>query len=194
MESIIDSDYSSMEELVAVSKSYSIDELHAFLNRIIAAWRANEVKSFTVYALSKFAYVYLDQPRIQISFKNRPSIPICHFSSYLPPSASLLYSYLKTLSFAVALFPLEKTDRHLREFIEKQRPPVVLFSISQFLHIDLLRQLVPYLHDRNLKIFVGGIPFVYNESLRQAFSDCIFPRDLTELTLLLEDSLKGEAR
>jgi len=194
MESIIDSDYSSMEELVVVSKSYSIDELHAFLNRIIAAWRANEVKSSTMYALLKFAYVYLDQPRIQISFKNRPSIPICYFSSYLLPSASLLYSYLKTLSFAVALFPLEKTDRHLREFIEKQRPPVVLFTISQFLHIDLLRQLVPYLHDRNLKIFIGGIPFVYNESLRQAFSDCIFPRDLTELTLLLEDSLKGEAR
>ena len=194
MKRILDSDYSSMEELVAVSDSYSMDELHAFLNRIIAAWRANEVKSFAMYALLKFAYVYLDQPRIQISFKNRPSIPICYFSSYLLPSASLLYSYLKTLSFAVALFPLDKTDRHLREFIEKQRPPVVLFTISQFLHIDLLRQLVPYLHDRNLKIFIGGIPFVYNESLRQAFSDCIFPRDLSELTLLLEDSLKGEAR
>ena len=103
-------------------------------------------------------------------------------------------SYLRTLSFAVGLFPLDETDRHLREFIEKKRPPVVIFTISQFLHVHPLTKLVPYLHDRNLKIFIGGIPFVYDGSLKRAFPDCVFPSDLTELTLLLENSLKGEPR
>jgi len=188
---IVNSDYRSMEELVAGSDSYSIGDIHAFLNHIIAAWKANELNPAAMYALLKFVYLYLEQPRIQISFKNRPPLPICYFSSYLLPSASLLHSYLKTSSFAVALLPLGETDHHLREFIRKNRPPVVVFTISQFLHLHPLRQLVPYLHSRNLKIFIGGIPFVYDESLKGAFSGCVFPHDLTELTLLLENSLRG---
>jgi hypothetical protein len=194
MKRIIDSDYDLMEELVAGSDSYSIDEIHAFLNHIIAAWSANELTPAAMYALLKFVYLYLDQPRIQISFKNRPPIPICYFSSYLPPSAFLLYSYLKSLSFDVALFALDETERYLGEFIERQRPPLVLFTISEFLYVNPLRQLVSCLHDRNLRIVIGGIPFVYDESLKRAFSGCIFPRDLTELTLLLENSFKGEPR
>ena len=192
MQRIIDSDYGSIEELVAGSESYSIGEIHAFLNHIIVAWRANELTPAAMYALLKFVYVYLNQPGIRFSFKNRPPIPICYFSSFSPASAYLLHSYLKTLSFAVSFFPLNKTDRHLREFIEKKRPRVVIFTISQFLHIHPLRQLVPYLQDRNLKIFIGGIPFVYDESLKLAFSGCIFPCDLTELTLLVEKSLKED--
>ena len=192
MKRVIDSDYGSMEELVAGSGDYSIGQIHAFLNHIITAWKAIELNPAAMYALLRFVHIYLDQPRIKISFKNRPPIPICYFSSYLPSSASLLYSYLKTLSFAVALFPLDETDCHLREYIEKKRPPVVLFTISQFLHLDRLKQLVPYLHHRNLKTFIGGIPFVYDESLKRAFSGCTFPRDLTELTLLLEKSLKED--
>jgi len=112
----------------------------------------------------------------------------------LPAGASLVHSYLKTLSFAVALFPLGETEHHLREFIEKNKPPAIVFSVSQFVHIHPLRQLVPYLHDRSLKTFVGGIPFVYDDSLKKAFSGCIFPHDLPELTLLLENSLKEERR
>ena len=191
---IIDSDYGSMEELVVNSESYSIGELHAFLNDTMAAWQANELTPAAMYALLKFVYIYLDQPGIQFSFRNRIPIPICYFSSYLLSSASFLHSYLKTLSFAVKLFPLNKTDRHLREYIEKKRPPVVLFTISQFLHVHPLTQLVPYLHDRNLKVFIGGIPFVYDQSLQRAFSGCTFPRDLTELTLLLENSPKEDLR
>lgn len=192
MRRIMDSEWGSLEELVAGSESYSIGEIHAFLNHIIAAWRANELSPAAVYASLKFVHMYLDQPRIQISFKNRTPIPICYFSSFLPVSASLLHSYLKTLSFAVALFPLDETDRHLREFIETKKPPLAIFTVSQFLHVHPLRQLVPYLHHRNVKIFIGGIPFVYDESLKQAFPRCIFPYDLTELTLLLQKSLKGE--
>lgn len=191
MNKIIESDYGSMEELVASSESYSIGEIHAFLNHIIVAWRANELTPAAMYALLKFVYLYLNQPGIQFSFKNRPPIPICYFSSYLSPSAYLLHSYLKTLSFAVALFSLGETDHHLREFIEKKRPPVVIFTISQFLYVHPLRQLVPYLHDRNLKIFIGGIPFVYDESLKRVFPGCVFPSDLTELALLLEKDTKG---
>ena len=194
MKKIIDSDYGSIEELVVGSEIYSIGEIHAFLNNIIVAWRAKELTPAAIYALLKFVHIYLDQPRIKFTFKNRTPIPICYFSSYLLPSASLLHSYLKTLLLATALFPLDETDRYLIEFIEKKRPPVVVFTISQFLHIHPLRQLVQYLHDKNVKVFIGGIPFEYDESLKQAFSGCIFPRDLTEMTLLLENSLKGEPR
>ena len=194
MKRIIYSKYRSMEELVAASESYSIGEIHAFLKHIMAAWRANEIDPAAMYELLKFVYLFLEQPRIQISFKNRTPIPICYFSSYLPPSASLLCSYLKTLSFAVALFPLDETDRYLREFIEKQKPLVALFTVSQFLHMRPLRRLVPCLHDRNVKVLIGGIPFEYDESLKQAFPGCIFPRDLTELSLLLENSLRGKPR
>jgi len=192
MKRIIDSDYASLEKLVAGSDIYPIGEIHGFLNHIIAAWRANELTPATLYTLLKFVYLYLEQPRIQISFKNRTSIPIGYFSSYLPSSAFLLHSYLKTLSFATALFPLDETERHLKEFIEKKGPPLVLFTIPQFLHTQPLRQLVPYLRDRKVKILIGGIAFVYDESLKREFPDCIFPHDLNELTLLLENSLKED--
>jgi len=189
MQKVIDSNYSSIEELVAGYDTYSIAEIHALLNHIITAWRQNELKPAALYALLKFVYVYLDRLKIRSSIKNKPPIPICYFSSYLLSSASLIHSYLKTLSFDVTLFPLHETDRHLRAFVEKKRPPVVLFTISEFLHVQLLRQLIPYLRGRDLKLFIGGIPFLYDESLKRPFSDCIFPRDLTEMTLLLENSL-----
>jgi hypothetical protein len=190
MERIINSDYISMEELIEGSDRFSIDEIRVFLDRIVAAWKANELTPAAMYALLKFAYMYMNQPNIHINFKNRIPIPICYFSSYLLTSASLLYPYLKTLSFAVVLFSLDKTDQHLKEFIEKKRPLAVVFTVSQFLHVEPLKYLVPYLHSRDLKIFIGGIPFVYDETLKQQFSDCIFPRDLTELTLLLKNLLK----
>jgi len=189
-ERIVKADYISMEELIKGSDRFSIDEIHVFLNRIIAAWEAHKLTQAAVYALLKFVYMYLNQPHIHINFKNRIPIPICYFSPYLIPSASLLYSYLKTLSFAVVLFSLEKTDQHLKEFIEKKKPQAAVFTVSQFLHVEPLKDLVPYLHDRDLEIFVGGIPFVYDESLKKQFSDCIFPQDLTELALLLKNLAK----
>ncbi len=190
MERIINSDHCLMEELIEGSDWFSIDEIHIFLDRTIAAWEANELTQAAVYALLKFAHRYLNQPHIQINFKNRIPIPICHFSPYLLSGASLLYSYLKTSSFDVVLFPLDKTDQHLKEFIEKKRPLAAIFTVSQFLHVEPLKHLIPHLHNRNLKIFVGGISFVYDESLKQQFSDCIFPKDLTELALLLENVVK----
>jgi len=192
IERIIDSDYSSIEELVACSESYSIGEIHTFLNDIIISWKTKEVTPATMYALLQFAHLYLEQPKIQITFKNRPPIPICYFSPYLPMGASLVHSYLKTLSFAVTLLPLDEAGHPLSEFIKKHKPPAIIFSVSQFLYIPYLKQLVPYLHDMNLKTFVGGIPFVYDDSLKQSFSGCIFPNDLLELTLLLENLLKED--
>jgi hypothetical protein len=192
MERVIDSDNSSIEELFASTDVYSIGEIHAFLNKIIAAWTVNEITPGVMYALLKFVNMYLDSSRLQISFKNQTPIPICYFSSYLPTSASLLHSYLRTSSLTVTLFPLDKTDRHLKEFIEKRKPPVVILTVSQFLHVHRLRLLVQYFNDKNLKIVIGGIPFVYDESLKQTFSACVFPGDLTELTLLLENSIKRD--
>lgn len=194
MKRIIDSDYTSIEELVKNSGNYSIDEIHVFLDHIITKWEANELTPAAINALLRFVYVYIDQPNIQISSKNRIPIPICYLTPYLPLCASLLYSFLKTLSFAVTMIRLDKTDHDLKEYIEKMKPSVIIFTISQFLHVETLKQLVPYLLNRDLKIIIGGIPFVYDESMKQGFSDCIFPREMTELVLLLENSIKRDLK
>ena len=183
-----------MDELLKESDKYSIDEIRGFLDHIIMKWEAYKLTPAAMNALLKFVYLFIDQPDIQIRFKNQTPFPICYFSSFLLPSASFLYSYLKTLSFAVRLFSLDKTERHLKESIEQQNPPAVLLTISQFLHVDAMAQLVPYLHTRNLTIIIGGIPFVYDQSLKRAFSDCLFPQDVTELVPLLENSMRGDQR
>lgn len=193
MKRIINSDYTSMEELVKDSEDYSIDEIRVFLNHILTKWEYNELTPAAINALLRFVYVYLDQATIQISYKNRTPIPIGYFSSFLPLCASFLYSFLRIRSFAVTLFPLDRTDKDLKEFIEKMRPTVIIFTISQFLHVEILKQLFPYLHNRNLKTLIGGIPFIYDESLKRELSNCIFPRDLKELALLLEDSIKEDS-
>ena len=194
MKRIIKSDYISMEELVKDSDTYSIDEIHVFLDHIIAKWEANELTPAAINALLRFVYVYLDRPDVQISYKNRTPLPICYFSSFLHPSALFFYSFLKTLSFAVTMIRLDKTDHDLKEYIEKMKPSVIIFTISQFLHVETLKQLVPYLLDRDLKIIIGGVPFEYDESMKQGFSDCIFPRGMTELVLLLENSIKRDLK
>jgi hypothetical protein len=194
MEKIINSEYISIEELVRDCDSYSIDEIRTFLDRVVEAWKANELVPAAMSALLKFLHLYLNGPELEISFKNRVPIPICYFSGFLIPSASLLHSHLKTSSFAVSLFQLNETDRYLKEFVEKERPPVVLFTLSQFLHVDPLKRLLPYLHERNLAIVVGGIPFEWDESLKREFPACIFPRDLAELAVLLENYIKEERK
>ena len=194
MKRIINSDYISMEELVKDSDTYSIDEIHFFLEHIIAKWGANELTPAAINALLRFVYVYLDRPDVQISYKNRTPLPICYFSSFLLPSALFLYSFLKTLSFTVTMIRLDKTDHDLKEYIKKMKPSVIIFTISQFLHVETLKQLVPHLLNRDLKIIIGGIPFVYDESMKQGFPDCIFPREMTELVLLLENSIKRDLK
>ncbi len=193
-ERIINSDYLSMEELVKGSDRFSIDEIHVFLHGIVAAWEADRLTQAALYGLLKFVYLYLNQPHIHINSENRIPVPICYFSPYLTSSALLLCSYLKTSSLAVVPFSLAGRDRHLKEFIKKKRPSAAVFTVSQFLHVEPLKHLVPYLHNGNLKIFIGGISFLYDKSLKQQFPDCIFPRDLTELILLLKNGVKERKR
>lgn len=187
MDRIIKSKYNSMEALVEIFGTISMEEIRIFLKRIMKAWETNEITQAAMYVSLKFIYMCLDQPKIQIDFKNQILIPICYFSSFLLPSVFLLYSYLKTLSFAVALFPLDKTEKHLREFLEKERPHMIIFTLSQFLHVEALMKIVPYLHKRKLKVFIGGIPFIYEESLKGNFPNCYFPRDISELGLMLQN-------
>lgn len=187
MDRIIKSKYNSIEPLVEIFGTISMEELRIFLKRIMKARETNEITQAAMHVLLKFVHIYLDQPKIQIDFKNQISIPICYFSSFLLLSASLLYSYLKTLSFAVALFPLDKTEKHLRAFLEKERPHVIIFTLSQFLYVEALMKIVPYLHKRKLKIFIGGIPFMYEESLKGNFPNCYFPQDISELGRILQN-------
>ncbi len=187
LDRIIKSKYNSIEALVEIFGTISMEEIRIFLKRIMTAWETKEITQAAMYISLKFIYMYLNQPKIQIDFKHQILVPICYFTSFLLPSASLLYSYLKTLSFAVGLFPLDKTEKHLREFLEKERPYAIIFTLSHFLHVEALMNIVPYLHKRKLKIFIGGIPFMYDESLKGNFPNCYFPQDISELGLILQN-------
>ena len=138
-----------------------------------------------MYALVKFAHKYLDQSRIQFNFKNQRSIPICYFTSYILLSASILYSYLKTYSFNVKLFSLSQNDMQLRGFLEDENPSFIIITLTQFLNMVELKKLVPYLHKKNLKVFIGGVPFSYDERLKKDFPNCYFPQNIEDLALTL---------
>ena len=187
MEKIINSDYISIEALVENADNYAYEEIRSFLENIIEEWSTNNISLATMTATLKFVHIYLDQSKLKFNFKNRISIPICYFSSFLLLGAIFLYSYLKNLSFKVALFPLNKTDRHLKKFIENKKPSMIICTLSQFLHIEALKKIIPYLHNNNLKIFIGGISFVYDKDLKKKFADCLFPKNINELTQLLEN-------
>jgi hypothetical protein len=190
IERIINSQYNSIEELIDNSTSYSIDEIHNLIEHTIKDWNSNKITLVAMYALFKFVYNYLDQSKTQINFKNRIRIPICYFSSFLLLSASYLYSYLKTLSFDAKLFSLDGTDKHLKEYLEKEKPSLIIFTLTQFIHVEALKKLVPYLLNRNLKIFIGGIPFRYDESLKKEFPNCNFPLNIEDLSLSLTQLFK----
>lgn len=192
MESIINSEYNSIDQLIESSGTYSIEEIHDILEQIIVDWNLNKLKPVSVYALFKFFYKYLEKPKIQITYKNRKTIPICYFSSFLIMSALFLYSYLKTLSFEVELYSLHHTDKHLKQYLRKENPALIIFTLTQFGHLGALKKLLPYLHKRNLEVYCGGIPFLYDENLKKEFPNCKFPSDMKALSLSLTKLLKEE--
>lgn len=192
MERIITSQYDSIDELIECSATYSIEEIHNLIEYIIEEWKLNKLTAVAMYALFNFIHDYLNQPKININFKNRITIPICYFSSFLLMSASILYSYLKTLYFSVKLFSLDQTEKHLIKFIEKENPSLIIFTLSQFIHVNALKKLIPSLHKRNLKIFIGGIPFSYDESMKNEFPNCFFPKNKKDLSLKLTQFIKEE--
>jgi len=190
MERIIDSNYISLENLVKESYSFSFEEVRNFLEHAIERWDTNKITFAALSAALKFAYMYLNQDKLQFNFKNLIPIPICYFSSYLLLGASFLYSYLKSLSFDVKLFSLNKTNEYLREFIEEKRPSMIIFTISQFLHAERLKKLVQDLLNNDLEILIGGIPFNYDKDLKKKFPQSVFPRDMNELVHFFEDHME----
>jgi ABC-type molybdate transport system substrate-binding protein len=190
MERIISSDYRTIEDLVEKSDKFSLDEVRDYLDHTLEMWRENKITLAAMNAVFKFAYMYLERPDIRIATKNQKLIPIGYYSSFKHLSALFLYLYLKSLGFSVKLFPLNTTDKHLKEYIEKNKPTIIIFTLWQFIDLEDLKKLIPYLHKKNLKIYIGGIPFVYNKNLKLDFPDCIFPEDIDELVLLLNNSLK----
>ena len=190
MERIINSNYISLEKLVEESYSFSFEEVRNILEQVIESSKANKITFSALNAVLKFAYIYLNQDKHQLNFKNLTPIPICYFSSYLLLGASFLYSYLKSLSFNIKLFSLNKTDVYLREFIEEKRPSMIIFTVSQFLHAERLEELVPNLLNNNLEILIGGIPFNYDKDLKKKFPKSVFPRDMNELVHFIEDHME----
>lgn len=192
MERIINSEYNSIDQLIESSGTYSIKEIHDILEQIIKDWNLNKLKPVSAYALFKFFYKYLEKPKIQITYKNRKTIPICHFSSFLIMSTLYLYSYLKTLSFDVKLYSLHHSDKHLKQYLQKEHPALIIFTLRHFVHLGALKKLIPYLHKRNLNVYLGGIPFLYDENLKKEFPNCKFPSDMKALSLSIEKLLKEE--
>ena len=192
MERVINSEYNSIDQLIEISGPYSIEEIHTILEQIIVDLNLNKLKPVSAYALLKFFYQYLEKSKIQINYKNQKTIPICYFSSFLIMSALFLYSYLKTLSLKVELYPLHQTDKHLKQYLQKENPALIIFTINQFVHLGALKKLLPYLHKRNLEVYLGGIPFLYDENLKKEFPNCKFPSDIKALSLSITKLLKEE--
>jgi len=190
IERIINSEYNSIDQLIESSGTYSIEEIHDILEQIIIDWNLNKLNQVSTYALLKFFYKYLEKPKIQITYKNRKTIPICYFSSFLLMSALFLYSYLKTLSFDIELYSLQQTDKHLKQYLQKENPASIIFTLTQFIHLEALKKLLPYLHKRNLEVYLGGIPFLYDENLKKEFPNCKFPSDMIALSLSITQLLK----
>jgi hypothetical protein len=190
MERIINSEYNSIDQLIEISGTYSTEEIHDILEQIIVDWNLNKLKPVSVYALFKFFYKYLEESKINITYKNRRTIPICYFSSFLITSALFLYSYLKTLSIEVKLYSLHPSDKHLKQYLQKENPALIIFTLSQFVHLEALKKLLPYLHKRNLEVYLGGIPFLYDENLKKKFSNCKFPSDMKALSLSITKLIK----
>lgn len=183
-----------MDSLLESQNKFFLDEIYNFLEQVITLWQKNEITLAAMNTALKFAHKYLDQPDIQIKFKNRTPIPICYFSSYLILAGSFLYSSLKSLSFNLKLFSLNKTDKLLREFIEKRKPSAIIFTMTQYYHAEIFKELVIYLHNKKLKVFVGGVPFNYDENFKGGFPDCIFPDDIHHLSQLLNDIIKEDVK
>ena len=190
MERIINSEYNSIDQLIESSGTYSIEEIHDILEQIIIDWNLNKLNQVSAYALLKFFYKYLEKPKIKIIYKNRKTIPICYFSSFLIMSALFLYSYLKTLSFDVELYSLHQKDKHLKQYLQRENPGLIIFTLTQFVHLKALKKWLPYLHKRNLEVYLGGIPFLYNENLKKEFPNCKFPSDMIALSLSITQLLK----
>jgi len=132
----------------------------------------------------------VDNVKIHISPKNRIPIPICYYSSYIPLGTSYIYTNLKTHSLAMKLFQLDKNDNHLRTFIVNRKPPLIIFSINHFVHIKDLKKIIPFIHDKGLKVIIGGIAFIYDKSQKINFPECDFPHDVDELYILIKETLK----
>jgi len=192
MERIINSEYNSIDQLLEISGTYSIEEIHNILEQIIVDWNLNKLNPVSAYALFKFFYKYLENSKIQITYKNRKTIPICYFSSTLIMSALFLYSYLKTLSIEVELYSLHQTDKHLKQYLQRDNPAMIIFTLTQFAHLEALKKLLPYLHKRNLEVYLGGIPFLYDGNLKKKFPKCKFPSDMKALSVSITKLLKEE--
>ena len=190
LERIINSEYNSIDQLIEISGTYSTEEIHDILEQIIIEWNLNKLKQASAYALFIFFYKYLEKSKIHIAHKNRITIPICYFSSFLIMSALFLYSYLKTLSIDVELYSLHQSDKYLKQYIQKENPPLIFFTLNQFVHLEALKKLLPYLHKRNLEVYLGGIPFLYDENLKKKFSNCKFPSDMKALSLSITKLIK----
>jgi len=170
-------------------KNYSAEDIQTFINHIEMAWWRNELSPAALHALLKLANIHVARNNLKITFINNPPIPICYFSPLLPPAANLLRLYLNTVQIDVNLFSLQKSNRRLLNYVRSKRPPAVLFTVPHFMEVKRLTKIVKLLIDKNLVVFLGGIPFVYHIELKEQFTGCVFPRDLGELAVKLNSVL-----
>lgn len=192
MKRIKNSDYKSFQGLLNQSKQYSFKEIQGLLDSILLKWQKNKITIAVLYAQIKFIYLYLKYNKITKSFKNHTPIPIGYFAPFLRINAMVLFTYLKTSNWNVRLFQLDKTFRAFKNFIINKKSPVVLFTLSQFHYVDFLKELEAFLNEEEVRVFVGGRIFDYDESLKLIFPKFLYPESPNELILLLNRHFQGE--
>lgn len=180
------SEYRALGYLVRSSKSLTNDDIRKLLERIMTEWQRNIFSPASMHALMKFVYLCVRKREEGFSFKNRTPIPVCYYSRYIPISALLLYSHLTLSSFAVKLFSLWKTDQGIKKYIETENPGGIVLTMTHFVHLPYLSSLLPDIQERGSNIFLGGLAFDYDESLKRRYAGCVFPQSLDELVHILE--------
>ena len=185
---IISSEYESIEDLIRYSERFDDETIQKSLKQLMIEWKKNGLTVASLHVVLKFFRSYLEKTRTERQFQNMVPLPICYFSPFLLMGATYIYSYLLTSSIDVKLFQLDEKARELKEYVQTSRPPALIFTLAQFLHVDFLKDLCPFLHEHDLSVFVGGIPFKYDKELKDEFGACIFPRDVNELVFFLKHS------
>ncbi len=166
---------------------YSHEQITGFIEDIDKTWRLQHLTPTNLGALLDLVSVFLISSNRKSAQKSQMTIPICYFSPMVPLSVNLLKLYLSSLGFKNRTYLLNINNERFENFIASHKPSCILVSLFHFHEIPLLEELVQSSFLQNIKVIVGGIPFEYDNKLKDIFPNCEFPMNLHCLAKLLRD-------
>lgn len=191
LERIERSDYDEFQDLIELSETYQLRDIQDVLNSLLKAWTNNSITLAILHVQLKFIHTYLTQKSSSLTYANQIAFPIGYFSSFLRLNASFLHSFLTCRKIKVQLFQLNRGHGDLKQYVLSHKPKCALFTLSQFHYADQLKKILPFLHENEVQVFLGGKIFQYDSELKLLFPKCKFPNDLFELIDILKQFMGG---